>query len=281
MSLFFENFPLRSLTLGVMALPIVLSALSLPAFALAPWALTFRGAPVRVLLIPAGARVKPIASNPGRTVLAWAKKTGALAAINGGYFNHSDGAPVSHVIVDGLSVTRPEDNLALTRNPVLKPLLPAIFYSRVAWRAFQNPQGNVVWDLAPFKAPTPLGDRLLQALQAGPRLLPSRNLPAEGFQLLGAHGVVLRDGIASASRVPRSALGLLSDGRMLWVAVGGRGVTIQGLAALMRSLHANAAMALDGGSSTTLSWRSGDRWQTFVGQGGAPARVNSALVLLP
>ena len=249
-------------------------------------ALDFRGAHVELLALPAGARVRPAAHRPGHAVLDWARREGAIAAINGGFFNHSDGYPVSHVVANGRALTRPEANRALLDNPALQPLLPAIWNRRVEWRALSAPGGPLVWAIAPHDAPPAAGETLVHALQAGPALLPASDLAGEGFVKRDARGAIVRDGIGSQAPAARSALGLAADGGMLWVAVAGsdghgRGLTIAGLADLMRSLGAVSAMALDGGSSTTLVWRDGARWHQFVGTGHGAAAVNSVLLLGP
>lgn len=243
------------------------------------------GTVAHVLTVPAGARVKPVAARPGKTVPGWVRHAGAIAAINGGYFNHSDGWPVSHVAADGRTLTNPRENKALTGNPVLQPVLPRIFDQRVEWRSYEGATGNC-WAIAPHAAPAATGQRLRHALQAGPALLPTMDLAGEAFVLLDARGRVTRDGIGTSSRAARSALGLTPAGELLLVAVAGSpkrgtGVTIAQLAALMRQLGASAAMGLDGGSSTTLSWTESGRLKTVTGSGAGPALVNSALVVLP
>src|SRR5687767_3798080 len=81
---------------------------------------SWKGNKVQLIIVQPGAKVLPVASRPGRSVVFWAKTTGALAAINGGYFNHSDGWPVSTVIVDGVKKTDPEKNAALLKNKALQ-----------------------------------------------------------------------------------------------------------------------------------------------------------------
>lgn len=255
------------------ALALVQAAQAAPAAAPSHTALTWEGAPVHALVVPAGARVRPVARRPGRTVPAWRAEAGAIAAINGGYFNHADGWPVSHVVVDGEALTAPHDNRALRANPVLAPHLPRILGRRTAW--FDTPEG---WRLAPWNA-KPAGWRA--ALQAGPALLPAVGLEEEAFVIRGANGAVVRDGIASGARAARSALGLRPDGAMVWAVAGVPGLSIPRLGALMARLGCDRAMGLDGGGSSTLVWLERGRPRVFVGAGGAPALVNSALLVEP
>lgn len=235
--------------------------------------LRWDGAPVHALVIPAGSRVRPVARRPGRTVPAWRAEAKALAAINGGYFNHSDGWPVSHVIAGGVPLTDPHRNAALRANPVLAPHLGVILGRRTAW--FAGPDG---WHVAPWNA-KPAGFEA--GLQAGPALLPTPALEAEAFVIRARGGAPARDGIGSAARAARSALGLRPDGAMVWAVAGKPGLSIAGLAGLMAHLGCNRAMNLDGGGSATLAWLDGGKPRTYVGAGHAPALVNSALVWEP
>lgn len=234
-------------------------------------ATTLDGVPVHTLTIPAGALVRPVARRPGRTVPGWLAAAGGMAAINGGYFNHSDGWPVSRVVARGVALTDPAGNKALTGNSALKPHLDTIMGKRSAWFA-----GPVGWLIAPWhQAPSGYRD----ALQAGPALLPAPRLEAEAFVLRDARGRVTRDGIGSGVRAARSGLGLRPDGSMVWLVAGSPGLSITGLAAVFTRYGCVSALALDGGSSSTLSWTEGGKVKTFVGNGGAAALVNSALVL--
>ncbi|MDB5096354.1 MAG: hypothetical protein JWM80_775 [Cyanobacteria bacterium RYN_339] len=215
--------------------------------------------------------MRPAASRPGKSVAAFVAENHALAGINGGYFNHSDGWPVSHVTVAGRPITAPEDNKALTANKVLAPHLPVILNHRSEWRHVTTPNGPA-WRITNHDAAGPVRD----ALQAGPRLLPQLDLEGEAFVLRGAHGQVTRDGIGAMGLATRSALGLKADGTLLLVGVGAPGLRLQDLATLMSSLGATEALNLDGGSSSSLVWGK----NAFHG-GHAPARVNSVLLVGP
>jgi len=128
----------------------------------------------------------------------------------------------------------------------------------------------------------------VDALQAGPVLLPSLGLEAEGFVAFAAadatgHRAVVRDGIGSYQRTARSALGLRPDGTLILVAAVGPedgGLTIPELRDLMAQEGCATAMNLDGGSSTSLAHRVGDRLKVEAPPKGE-AKVRSVLVVLP
>jgi hypothetical protein len=224
-----------------------------------------------VLTVAPGTPVRPAAARPGKTVAAFVAENHALAGINGGYFNHSDGWPVSHVRVAGRTVTNPENNRALKTNPVLAPRLPVILNHRAEWRHVTTPNGPA-WRIANHDAP----GEAIDALQAGPRLLPAPDLDGEAFVVRGKKGEIVRDGIGALGPATRSALGIKADGSLLLVGVGAPGLRLKELAALMTQLGAVEALNLDGGSSTSLVWGK----QAFHG-GHAPARVNSVLLVGP
>ncbi|MEB3284543.1 MAG: phosphodiester glycosidase family protein [Candidatus Sericytochromatia bacterium] len=243
-----------------------------------PWShqpvrMNVNDAPLWVMVWPRGSRVFP-ATGAWRSVPEWLRETGAVAAINGGFFNHSDGEPVSYVRQDGRLVDDPKGNRALMTNPELRSALPLILNARAAW--FVGSEG---WGIAPWGTISP---DVQDALQAGPVLLPEPSLEKEAFRLRRRDGT-WRDGIQSARRARRSAIGLRADGSMVWVVAGGPGLDIRQLAHAMKQLSCVQAMALDGGSSSTLAWRGPDeRIHWGPDDTKATARVRSVLlVFLP
>jgi hypothetical protein len=97
------------------------------------------------------------------------------------------------------------------------------------------------------RAADPRWDRVIHAIGGGPHLLARGLVSDEGF----TNTLVGR-------RHPRTALGVLPDGRILLLVVDGRspphslGMTLVELALEMRRLGAVDAMNLDGGGSSTM-----------------------------
>ncbi|MEO6595463.1 MAG: phosphodiester glycosidase family protein [Planctomycetota bacterium] len=163
---------------------------------------------------------------PGRRTLtsAMGQETGALAAINGGFFEiETDGRSRGLLRLDGVLVSAAsagQGSLGIDGNGTL--------------HLQQRPAGD--WPQMPF------------ALGAGPMLL-------HGGKVVD-HGERQR-----AIRHPRSALGTTADARVLCVTVDGRtdkavGMSFEELATLLVALGCNEALNLDGGGSTTL-WVAG------------------------
>lgn len=243
-------------------------------------------ATLHVVEVPPSFRVTPVLAPTRRTVSACARELGAVAALNGGYFNHQDGVSASYITIAGQTRSDPHRNGLLVNNPQLKPYLPKIF-DRTEFRVLAGPDGPR-WTLAPHFAPVPSGFRLVDALQAGPRLLPTLRLEEEGFVAYGpadAEGrrPLRRDGIAAFQRAARSALGLKPDRTLvLAAALGpeGGGLTLPELSEVLAEVGCSEAMNLDGGSSTTLVHREGDRLKLNAPPEGE-AKVRSVLVVLP
>lgn len=249
-------------------------------------AIALTTATLHVVEVPPSYRVTPVLAPNRRTVSAWARELGAVAALNGGYFNHQDGVSASYVTIAGQTRSDPHQNELLVNNPQLKPYLPQIF-DRTEFRVLEGPDGPR-WSLAPHFAPVPPGLRIVDALQAGPRLLPTLRLEEEGFVAYGpsdaqGHRPLRRDGIAAYKRAARSALGLKPDGTLvLAAALGpkGGGLTLPELCDALAQVGCSEAMNLDGGSSTTLVHREGDRLKKDAPPEGE-AKVRSVLVVLP
>ena len=119
--------------------------------------------------------------------------------------------------------------------------------------------------------------------------------PGRPQELLGGYPMLLRSGAPvaeeeglrppfSATRHPRSAVALRPDGTVLLVAVDGRapghsaGMSLQELAAFLRTLGATEALNLDGGGSTALVL--GDSVVSRPSDAAGERPVANALLLL-
>ncbi len=228
--------------------------------------------------------VIPALSNQLATVEELARGSGAIAVLNGGFFDPENQKSTSPVILDGKQVAKPEDNERLMTNPDLLPYLDKIL-NRAEFRRYRC-DGILRYDIALRQALPPPGCQLDAALGAGPQLLPNATLVQEGF-LAEQNGKVVRDALGSTRRNARSAVGIAPDGSVVLVMVaqkanapGRSGMTLAELADFMKSQKLEKGMNLDGGSSSSLHY--GD--QTFwgkVNENGQPIqrRVKSVLLV--
>jgi hypothetical protein len=191
-----------------------------------------------------------------------AKENKALAALNGGYFNLSDGASIGYVVVDGTVQADPNNNQALLQNPKLRPFLPQIF-KRSELRVMEDGSGALHYTVAAHDAPLPQGLKLVDSLQGGPRLLPDLTASQEAFVRIEADGHE-SDSIGAKLTAARTAIGLCDNGGFMLVCVAGKkqdefsaGLTLADLAKLLSNLGAREALNFDGGTSTTMVLKGG------------------------
>lgn len=178
-----------------------------------------------VLEIPPAAGLRFDVEAPGALTRtsAMAAQRGALAALNGGFYNTKNGAPVGLLRLDGAlanAATAGQGSLGV------------------------DAQGRLAL------AVRPAGDwpEVHEALGAGPFLL--------------RDGEVLDHGPKQKNvRHPRSAIGRTADGRVLWLTLDGRtdkaaGTSHEETARILLALGCREALNLDGGGSSTL-WVTG------------------------
>ncbi|OKP99002.1 phosphodiester glycosidase family protein [Paenibacillus sp. P46E] len=177
-----------------------------------------------------------------------AKRSGAVAAINGTYFNaYTDGAykvPYGYIISGGKMLKNsPADKRTVFAydNNLLAELIP----------------GSEFMDH--FNSGAVTG-----AIQAGPRLL------VDGKIALNVAGEGFRDPKILTGGGSRSALGLTKDHKLILLTTGG--ATIPQLAHIMKQAGAYQAMNLDGGASSGLYY--GGKYLTTPGR-----LISNALVV--
>jgi exopolysaccharide biosynthesis protein len=167
------------------------------------------------------------------TTTSYARQTGAIIAINAGYFGP---------VVDTEGVAMDAAGFVVAAGTITSPPLTPGQASAVVKAVVCFDARRVIIDDTPSCA---IGFR--EGLAAGPRLL--------------RDGVIASDP-ANVTRHPRTALGVSGDGNRVWLVVtDGRqdgyseGATLAEMAELLKSLGAINAINLDGGGSSALVYR--------------------------
>ncbi|MFQ4139993.1 phosphodiester glycosidase family protein [Nodosilinea sp. PGN35] len=202
--------------------------------------------PVRAAAVDELARVEQIAAQvcEGAGCVA--------AAINAGFFDPNNGLTTSHVVIDGALVADPSQNERLVGNPDLASYMDRIL-NRSEFRRYDC-GGTPSYAIALHSEPVPAGCTLVDAVGAGPQLLPQDTSVAEGFVDRAAG----RDALGSQSLNARSAVGLTADGGVVLAmaaqvpGVSPSGMTMAEMAAFLGDRGVVQALNLDGGSSSTL-----------------------------
>lgn len=219
---------------------------------------------IHVLLIPSQSRflVTPAFSPYLNTVeqfqdkhrrIAQSQVPGAIAIINGGFFDPNNQKTTSAVVLQGKLVADPRQNDRLINNSNLKPYLAKIL-NRSEFRRYLCGK-SVRYDIVLHNASPPTGCQLIDALGGGPQLLPELTLEEEGF-VDSAHS---RDALGSTQPNARSAVGITRDGSIVLVMIAQKpktphnsGMSLPAVADFLKSLGVQKAMNLDGGSSSSL-----------------------------
>lgn len=181
-------------------------------------------------------------------------KSCAIAAINAGFFDPHNSLTTSAVVIHGELVADPRYNDRLMGNPDLAASLDKIL-NRSEFRRYDC-HGAPAYAITLHRQPVSPGCSLVDAVGAGPQLLPQNTGEEEGF--VDTHLTPPRDALGSRLANARSAVGIRADGGILLVMVaqvpgsGSSGMTLPELADLMIQRGAVQALNLDGGSSSTL-----------------------------
>ena len=223
---------------------------------------------IHVLHIPAEARLRvtPALASEVDTLASFVATTGAIAAVNGGFFDPVNQKTTSYVVLNGEIVADPAQNERLVTNPEMIPYLDRIL-DRSEFRQYQCRQA-MRYAIAVHSEPVPEGCQLQTALGAGPRLLPELTLVAEGFAET-IDGEIVRDAIGSTQPNARTAVGITDRGDVVLVMSAqlpetplDSGLSLLEVAEFMKTLGVVDAMNLDGGSSASLYYQG----QTYYGR---------------
>jgi exopolysaccharide biosynthesis protein len=229
--------------------------------------------------------IRPFFNASKGTTSDAARQLNGLAAINGGYFNLSNGESASYVVIDGQGQCDPKQNRALVENQKLARYLPNIF-NRSEVRFLKNSKGKIKAEISKHEDVLPRGWKLEHSVQAGPRLLPYITSKEEAFVRTDPDGKEV-DAIGSNKSAARTAVGITADNHVLMLCVAGKGqdefsagISLPELASLLKRLGCKEAVNLDGGTSTTMVLsQDHNNYQKVCG--GSPEKfVKSGLIIV-
>jgi hypothetical protein len=207
------------------------------------------------------------------TAVDCGEETCGIAAINAGFFDPNNGLTTSYGVVAGKLVADPRQNSRLVDNPNLATYMDQIL-NRSEFRRYDC-GGMPAYAIITHAAPIPEGCTLVDAIGAGPQLLPQDTSVAEAF--VDDSVSPRRDALGSQSANARSAIGIADDGSIMLVMVaqvpGGSpsGMNFADLADFMAQRGATQVLNLDGGSSATLAYQ-GNTIQGRLDSEGNPIR---------
>jgi uncharacterized protein YigE (DUF2233 family) len=159
------------------------------------------------------------------------ERSGAIAAINGGFFNTKTYAPVGDIVANKRLLARGQLRTALAIN--LNGRASVIDWTDGNQRASQHPSNH--WR----GFATVIGN--------GPHII------AKGLIRIRVRSEGYRDRAILQANA-RSAVGLINDREIVLVSTAEK-ITLEQLARVLRKLKSREALVLDGGSSTGMIWR--------------------------
>ncbi|WGV23791.1 phosphodiester glycosidase family protein [Halotia branconii] len=236
-----------------------------------------------ILFIPSDRRflVTPAISEKVATVEEFSQKYRAIAILNAGFFDPVNQKSTSYIILSGQIVADPKQNERLVNNPKLKPYLNQIF-NRAEFRRYLCGQTSR-YDIALHNQSAPAGCQLIDAIGAGPSLLPKLTSVQEGFVDHNNR----RDALGSNQLNARTAVGITHDGTIVLVMVAQKpsapadsGISLPALADFMKTLGVQKAMNLDGGSSSSLYYKGKTFYGKINSQGNVVKRPVKSVLLV-
>lgn len=214
---------------------------------------------VHTLLIPTQSHTVTLAVSPQLDTLEnFAKKYGAIAVLNAGFFDPINRKTTSYVTQQSKLVADPRLNERLVNNPDLIPHMDRIL-NRSEFRRYLCGK-DWRYDLALHNEAIPQNCTLIDAVGGGPRLLPELTAQKEAFITTDPHRGS-RDALGSRQLNARTAVGITRDGNIIWVMAAQKpntnpsGMSLPELAEFMQNLGVEAAINLDGGSSSALYYQ--------------------------
>jgi hypothetical protein len=178
----------------------------------------------------------------------------ALAAINAGFFDPNNGLTTSFITVNRVLAADPRQNQSLVGNSALAPYMEQIL-NRSEFRRYDC-EGKPRYDITPHRTSMSPGCALVDAVGAGPQLLPQDTAAIEGF--VDTSATPVRDALGSQSANARSAIGIKADGTLVLAmvaqvpGVSPTGMSFAELTDFLAQQGVTRALNLDGGSSSTL-----------------------------
>lgn len=219
------------------------------------------------------------------SMATFVEKFQPIATINGGFFDPNNQKTTSYVMLNGELVADPRINQGLVNNPKLAPYMNKIL-NRSEFRRYQcNSQTR--YDIVLQSEPIPPGCQLIDALGAGPMLLPEDKSFEEGF-INYANNEVIRDALGSTRPNARSAVGITPEGKVILAMAAqiskypaDSGISLPDLANFLKTLGVEKAMNLDGGSSSSLHYQGTTIYGKVDREGNVVQRpIKSVLMVL-
>ncbi len=203
------------------------------------------------------------------------KQSGALLTINAGFFDPENEKTISYVRMGGQTVEDPIFNENLIGNPVLRKNMSKIL-NRTEFRILEC-GGKYKYEMVPHNTPIDFSCFAMEAVQGGPLILPQLRLEEEFFIVKDGDKIV-RESCSVLHKVPRTVLGLKDGELHILIITDEHPMDMYEVQALCKSLGFERAMAMDGGSSTSMNYK--DKYSVVSTKGDGAGRMLKSFIMV-
>ena len=203
------------------------------------------------------------------------KQSGALLTINAGYFDPQNSKTVSYVTMGSQTVEDPMFNENLYSNALLRKNLSKIL-NRTEFRVVEC-DNKYKYEIVPHKSPVDFACTVMEAVQGGPLILPKLQLEEEFFVVKNGDKVV-RESSSVLHKVARTILGIKDGDLHILIITDEHPMDMYQVQALCKLLGFERAMALDGGSSTSMNYK--DKYSVVSTKGDGAGRMLKSFIMV-
>lgn len=181
------------------------------------------------------------------------KRSESVLTINGGFFDPKNKKTVSFVTTDGQTSADPLFNENLFADALLRKNLDKIL-NRSEFRVLECFSGYK-FEIAQHKSPIDFECQLMNSIQAGPLVYPNLQLEEEFFIVKDSEGNITRESASVLHKCERTIIGLKNNEIHIVIFTNKHPMTLAEVQEFCANLELDRAMALDGGSSTSLNYK--------------------------
>lgn len=179
--------------------------------------------------------------------------------VNGGFFDPTNGADVSNIIIDKKKVGSLFSNLSLVESLNEQDRIEKVL-NRTELRILEDSKDKLSFDIVNhFFIPEEINTEIKHSIQAGPMLLPQFRAEEESFIKYDETNKVIPLAADVLKRRERTIIGLKKDifrNDYLYIIIftSGKKIALNEARDYCKSLRLNKAMAMDGGGSTSINY---------------------------
>lgn len=220
-------------------------------------------------------KIKAHAVNGLKTNKEVHRESGATLTVNGGYFDPKNEKTISYVVINRQTYEDPIMNENLLANNFLRKNLSTIL-NRTEFRIVEC-DNKYRYEMVSHNTPIDFACSIVHSIQGGPLILPELRLEEELFVVKDGEKVV-RESCSVLQKTARTILGLKDGELHILIITDDNPMDLYEVQQLCKDLGFERAMAMDGGSSTSMNYK--DKYDVISIKGdGAGRKLKSFLLV--